>query len=333
MVYFKKNKFLTYFATLIGIQLIIGLCTIFFLGFYYLPTRSLQEKQAQCVQHLEDKSYILKQFFLENINNAGVWVYSQRNSFFDSKWIGVSFYEHNGTEWVLKNFQVNSVLLDLYNISPSEYIKFEQRLSGPHPDASQISLQESILVDQKMLVIESSNHLKINSPHLVRISVMSDQIRSILDSNPACPLSLFDPKGNFLLTNYTPNHTLYITNSTPHTQLIHDISQLQLEKSISITKKILKSVSVVQILESSENPYSAAFTQILFFNFSGLLVSAYLAFRVLKRRFKGRIQEVKQTLHEFSNENYTKKFDTEIKDEFSEIEESLSELKDSHRRR
>lgn len=162
---------------------------------------------------------------------------------------------------------------------------------------------------------------------------MSDQIRSILDSNPACPLSLFDPKGNFLLTNYTPNHMSYITSVESPIQYIHDMSQLKLKNSISITKKILKNVSVVQILESSDNPYSSAFSQILFFNFSGLLVSAYLAFRVLRNRFKDRIHEVRQILHQFSNKDYSKTFDTEIKDEFSEIEESLSELKDSSRRR
>lgn len=334
MEFIKKNKFLAYFAGLMGINLAVGIATIFFLGFSYLPQRNLKEKEFQCLNHLEQKSYQLKQFFLENINNSRLWVNSQKNSFFDSRWLGIAFYEHNGSEWILKNFQVNSVVLDLYNISSSEFIKLEQNLISPHPDAEQISLQEDNLLDQKVLVIESSNNMQLKTPHMVRISILSDQVRSLLDSNETCALSLFDPSGHFLLNKLsTQMASSYIESSEQPQLLENEIETLDLKYYQAYTKRILKNVSVVHLLKSSENIYAGAFAQILFFNMIGLLISTYLAFRILRQRFQSRLHGVKTLISDFAHQDFSHRFGAEVQDEFSEIEESLSEMKDLSKQR
>lgn len=333
MLFLKKNRFFIYFTSLIGIHFFVSLCTFIFLGFYYLPKKDFKETQSRCFKKLEDKSYQLKQFILENTHNSSLWASLKSNSFFDSRWISISFYEHNGSDWILKNFQLNGILMDLYKMSTNDFIKFEQTLQSSHPDSKQITTQEGKILNHPILVLESANSLKNPRPHMLRVSIMHEQISSLLDSNEECPIQLFDSKGDFLFlknpdlaNNYVKIfNTQYIPENNAFLATTPD--------ELFYTKKVLKDLSLVQSLSLKKNNFSLAFAQTLALNSISLLVLTILALAQLKLRLHERIKHIKGILHKFAMRDFDVSFDPIPKDELSSLDESLSEIKERARRK
>lgn len=335
MISNQKNYYSTRILGLAFLVLLLMLCSFFFVGTQIIPEKLNSEVAQSCIHHLKDKSYQIKQVLLENVNNSKLWIQNRQNTFFDSKWFAISYYEHDGKEWVLKDFKLNNVVLDIYKIAQSEYIKVDQSLPAPSASSEQITLQESTIADTSVLVLDIPNNVtNIPANHLIRITLFTDLFSSTLNSDEKCRLSLMDTKGNFLLQNQNLSETSFLRalQNDSHASTSAEVSMIQYADQDVFNYKILKSLYVLAFTQAKENVFMASFVQIGIFNLLAIAGIILIALGVLYQHFQTRLQSVNANLKNVSQKNYHLQFDLSTQDELSSTEEEISRLADELRK-
>lgn len=313
MISNQKNYYSLRVLALAFSVLLLMLGTFFYVGTVIIPNKLKSEVSQSCIQHLQDKSYQIKQALLENVNNSRLWIESRENTFFDSKWFAISYYEHDGKEWVLKDFKLNDTVLEIYKIAQSEYIKVDQSLIAPSPISQQITLQESHINDMDVLVLDIPNNIPhFTSNHLIRITLFPDQFVSTLNSDDKCPLNMMDAKGNFLISDLT--------------------NDVKLEDKNVFSFKVLKNLYMLGEAKPQANIFFYSFLQIGIFNFLAITIILLVAFQVLYSHFIKRLAQVNDNIHKLSEKDYHLKFNLSLDDELSSTEEEVSRLADELRK-
>jgi len=325
MISNQKNYYSLRILALTFLVLVLLVFSFLFVGFQIIPQKLESEVSQSCIHHLKDKSYQIKQFLLENVNNSKLWVKNQNSTFFDSKWFAISFYEHDGREWVLKDFKLNDLVVDIYKISQSEYIKVDQSLIAPSANSEQITMQESKIGDLKVLVLDVPNNLTtLSTNHLIRITLFTDQFTSTLNSNETCALSLMDTKGNFLVQTHAIDESSFLKTMQSGSHEFH-------EKNV-FNSKVLKNLYMLGFVKSDSKMFANSFIQIAIVNSIAIGLVIIIAFKILYQQFSERIQAVNKNIQRVGKKEYNLQFDLSISDELSETEEEVSRLADEARK-
>ena len=328
--YYSKRIFAIAFSLLVVMSL-----SFIFVGLEIIPDKLNSEVSQFCIKHLKDKSYQIKQTLLENANNSKLWIQNRQNTFFDSKWFAISYYEHDGKEWVLKDFKLNNLVIDIYKIAQSEYIKSDQRLTPPSPGSQQMNLHESKIGEIPVLVMDIPNHINtISSNHLIRITLFTDLFLSTLNSDEKCQLSLMDTRGNFLLKENQINEQSFLQTLQNKSQatVSPEVNKMIFEKRDVFSYKFLKNTYMMAFVRPRSNTFLSAFIQITSVNFVILLLMLLVGFSVIYRNFTKRITNVNSNIRKVSNKDYHLNFDLSKEDELSSVEEEVSRLADELRR-
>jgi hypothetical protein len=334
MVFIKKFYSIRILA-LVFLVLTLMLGSFFFVGFQIIPNKLNEEVSESCVHHVKDKSYQIKQFLLENVNNSKLWVENHDNTFFDSKWFAISFYEHDGKEWILKDFKLNNVVMDIYKIAQSEYIKVDQSLIAPSATSEQITMQESKVGGMPVLVLDIPNNITtLSSNHLIRITLFTDLFTSTLNSDEKCQLSLMDTKGNFLIQDNPVDKDSFLKNlqNTSHESIAAEISKSIFEDKDVYNYKILKNLYMLGFVKTHSNVFTSSFLEIGLVNVIAISMIILIALVILYQHFQRRIETVNNNIKKVSKKNYQLQFNLSLSDELSDTEEEVSRLADELRK-
>jgi hypothetical protein len=332
----KQNHFysLRILAVAFGVLALMTV-TFLFMGFQVIPNKLDSEISESCVHHLKDKSYQIKQFLLENVNNSKLWVENHDNTFFDSKWFAISFYEHDGKEWILKDFKLNNVVMDIYKIAQSEYIKVDQSLIAPSPSSEQITMQESKVGGMTVLVLDIPNNITtLHSNHLIRITLFTDLFTSTLHSDEKCQLSLMDAKGNFLIQDNSIDETSFLKTlqNTSQTSGAAEISKSLFEDKEVYSYKILKNLHMLGFVKPDSNIFKASFLQISFVNFIAISLIILIALTILYQHFQRRVTALNTNIKRVLKKDYQLQFNLSASDELTDTEEEIAKLADELRK-
>lgn len=331
-----KNYYSIRIVGLAFFVLMLTLGTLFYTGTEIIPSKLNHEVSQACLSHLKEKSYQVKQMLLENVNNSKLWIKNHDNTFFDSKWFAISFYEHDGKEWVLKDFRLNNVVLDIYKIAQSEYIKVDQSLVAPNFASEQLTLQESKIGNIPILVLDVPNNI-VSYPrsHLIRISLFPDVFTSTLNSDEQCQLSLMDTKGNFLVQQQTFDQDSFLKALQNETYIspTAEVSLSHFENKDVYNYKVLQTLSMLAFVKPQANLFSKSFVQIGVFNFIFISIIILLILNVLYQGFRSRLAAVNMNIRKISHKDYHLNFDLSKNDELSSTEEEISRLADHLRKK
>jgi len=336
MISNRQNYYSVRIVALAFFILMLMLGTFLYVGTQIIPSKLNHEVSQFCVHHLKDKSYQVKQMLLENVNNSKLWLKNRDNTFFDSKWFAISFYEHDGKEWVLKDFKMNNVVLDIYKIAQSEYIKVDQSLRAPNFSSDQITLQESKIGSMPVLVLDVPNNI-VGYPknHLIRITLFPDLFTSTFNSDEKCRLSLMDTKGNFLVEQNSLDKDSFLKSLQEETYISSaaEVSLSHFENKDVLNYKVLRNLSMLAFVKPHANIFSKAFIQIGVFNLITISIITLLILNVLFTKFQGRITAVNVNIRKVSHKDYHLQFDLSANDELSPTEEEVSLLADRLRKK
>lgn len=335
MMFNQKNYYSIRVLSVAFLVLALMLTSFLFVGFQIIPNKLNSEISRFCIQHLKDKSYQIKQVLLENVNNSKLWIENRQNTFFDSKWFAISYYEHDGKEWVLKDFKLNNVVLDIYKIAQSEYIKVDQALTAPNASSEQLTLQESNIGGTSVLVLDVPNNItSISTNHLIRITLFHDLFTSTLNSDEKCVLSLMDTKGNFLLQEQELNEALFTGSLQNDSRPTHfaEVSQNHFENQDTFHYKVLKNLYMLAFVKPRTNVFVASFLQIGIFNFIAISLIILITLMVFYQKFQLRIEGLNSNLQKIADKNYQLRFDLSKTDEMSSVEEHIAQLADRRRK-
>ena len=329
--YYSLRILAVAFATLL-----LMLASFIYVGTSIIPEKLNTEVSQSCIHHLKDKSYQLKQVLLENVNNSKLWIENRENTFFDSKWFAISYYEHDGKEWVLKDFKLNDVVLDIYKIAQSEYIKVDQGLIAPSSNSEQITLQDSKIADMPVLVLDIPNNItSFTSKHLIRITLFTDQFVSTLNSDEKCQLSLMDTKGNFLIQEKLVDEASFLRSLQNESQNSEaaEVFVSRFEDRNVFNYKVLKNLYMLGFAKPKSNIFMASFIQIGIFNFLAISIIILLTLHVIYLHFQARLAGVNANIRKVSQKDYQLKFDLAKDDELSPAEEEVARLADELRKK
>lgn len=331
----SKKYYSKRILSLAFLVLALMLSTFLFVGFQIIPNKLNAEASESCLHHLKDKSYQIKQFLLENANNSKLWVENQSNTFFDSKWFAISFYEHDGKEWVLKDFKLNNLVVDIYRIAPSEYIKVDQSLNAPSPSSEQLTLQNSQVGGLQVLVLDIPNNIAgLSTNHLIRITLFTDVFLSTLNSDEKCQLSLMDTKGNFLVKNNYVNESslLNTLQNNIRGSTTAEISISRFEDNDVFNYKVLKNLYMLGFVYPNSHAFNSAFIQIGIINFLAISIIIIIALTILYQQIQTRLASVHANIRKVAKKDYQLQFDLSKEDELSDTEEEVSRLADELRK-
>jgi hypothetical protein len=315
--------------------LIMMLFSFLFVGSQIIPDKLNSEVSQSCVQHLKDKSYQIKQFLLENVNNSKLWVQNHQSTFFDSRWFAISFYEHDGKEWILKDFKLNNVVVDIYKIAESDYIKLDQSLIAPSASSDQITMKESKVGGLSVLVLDIPNNIPtLKTNHLIRITLFTDLFSSTLGSDENCRLRLMDTKGNFLLSDRSIDESSFLNNIQMGTveSSVAEVFISRFEENDVFNYKILKNLYMFGFAKQKSNEFLGSFIEISVVNFFALGMIIVVFLTVLFQQLHRRLDSINSNITKVSKKNYQLQFDLSIMDEFSDTEEEVSRLADELRK-
>ncbi len=316
--------------------LLLMIASFIFVGASIIPEKLNTEVSQSCIYHLKDKSYQIKQLLLENVNNSKLWIENRDNTFFDSKWFAISYYEHDGKEWVLKDFKLNGVVVDIYKIAQSEYIKVDQGLIAPSANSEQITLQESKISDMPVLVLDIPNNItSFTSKHLIRITLFTDQFISTLNSDEKCRLSLMDTKGNFLIQEKLVDESSFLRTlqNESRSSGVAEVSLSQFENRNVFNYKVLKNLYMLGFTKPRANAFLYTFIEIGIFNFFAISIIILLALHILYLKFQQRLVAINGNIRKVSQKDYSLRFDLSTNDELSTTEEEVARLADELRKK
>lgn len=336
MISNQRNYYSIRILAVAFLVLLLMLSSFLFVGGFIIPEKLKTEVSQSCIHHLKDKSYQIKQTLLENVNNSKLWIENRENTFFDSKWFAISYYEHDGKEWVLKDFKMNDVVLDIYKIAQSEYIKVDQGLSAPSSHSEQITLQESKIADMPVLVLDIPNNItSFASQHLIRITLFTDQFTSTLSSDEKCQLSLMDTKGNFLIQSRNIDQPSFLRNlqNNSKASAAAEVSVSEFENRDVFNYKVLKNLYLLGFAKPNANIFRYSFLQIGIFNLLVISIIILLTLHVLWLKFQDRLSAVNANIRKISEKDYILKFNLSREDELTPTEEEVSKLADEMRKK
>ncbi len=335
MISNQRKYYSRHFLALSLLVLLVMFTSIIFIGGYLIPSHLNSEISKSCSQHLKNKSYQIKQILLENANNSKLWIENRNKTFFDSRWFAISYYEHDDREWILKDFTMNNVALDIYKVPQSEYIKVDQALPSPNASAEQLNLQESKVGETSVLVLDIPNSLSITRNHLIRITLFKDPFLSTLISDDKCKLNLMDTKGNFLaqLEQINEQDFLQVLQNEVRPSQFSEIASVEYKNKNVFTYKILKNLYMIGFAETKTRSLAVSVLQIGIFNLLILSLTIIIGFTALFRKFSERINFINFSINKIAYKDYQLQFDLSKQDELSPIEEELLRLADEQRRK
>jgi hypothetical protein len=327
--YYSKRIFAITFLVLA-----LSLISFVYLGTELIPAQMNSETSYNCTQHLKNKSYQIKQVLLENANNSKLWIENRQNTFFDSKWFAISYYEHDEKEWVLKDFTLSRVALDIYKIAQSEYIKVDQALPAPSASSQQMTLQESQVEDTPLLVLDIPNSMSKTINHLIRVTLFMDPFLLTLNSDEKCKLILMDSKGNFLTEVSLPdeNEFLKILQNEMRPSQSPEVSFVRYNGKDFFIYKVFKNLYMVGLSEPQSRMVASSVLQISIFNFIVLLFIILIGFTTLFKQVRLRLESVNANIQKIAQKDYQLQFDLSNQDELTDIEEELLRLIDETRK-
>ncbi len=331
-----KKLYSTRIAALVFFITVILTASFVFVGAFLVPSKLTSDTTQYCVKRLRDKAYQTKQLLLENVNNSKRWLENRQSSFFDSRWFAISYYEHDSKEWVLKDYKINDIVLNIYNVPQSEYIKVDQNLIAPSATSEQFNLLRSKIADIPVLVLDIPNAIVTKtSNHLIRVTLFSDQLLVALTSDEQCEMHLLDTKGNILSGIFQIDEERFLekfqTTRSNYKNTEVDITPLDGKNILSY--KVLKNLYVIGIVSPRTGALKAAFYEIGIFNFAIITLMAGLCFAIMWKQFRARISAININIRKVSHKDYKLHFDLSTLDEFSETEEEISRLTDRLRKK
>lgn len=334
-----KNLYSTRILALVLLIATLLSGTLIFVGTVLVPEKLKFDTSVHCVARIQDKAYHTKQLLLENVNNSKLWVQNPRTAFFDSKWFAISYYEHDTKEWVLKDYRINDIVLDVYKIAQSEYISVDQNLDAPSSMSEQFNLQKSKIGEIPVLVLDVPNSLVENPKnHLIRITLFADQLLTTLSSDDKCAMNLLDTKGN-ILTESTDGSGM---NQKEFLNAFQDSRDTFQQTGVKLTAladhdvlsyKVLKNLYIVAIANSGSTVFTSSIVEISVFSFIVSLLIATICFSALWRQFLTRRSAINSNIVKVSKMDFQLRFDLSTNDELSSIEEEISRLADKLRKK
>ncbi len=331
----NKNFFSIWVAALLLFVLTLTSSIFYFTNFYIFPAQQETEASQLCLNQLESSAYQIKQMVLENINDSKLWVESKRNSLFDSRWLGISYYEYSGSEWILKDSKLNPTVSQLYKITFSDFVKKEQSLVFPHPLSEQIQLQEAFIQNIPIITIDAPNsNITTAKKHLVRISLFSDTLATALNTNERCLLSLFDTRGNSLIQkqDYQDGFFLSELQSSYESKSFAEIISISNGGHSLFAKKIFKNLYILSEVNSSKIFAGWIHVEILLVSFLLSFLATLILAQVPQSIFHERIRYIIERLRHLSSNQPAPFLKTHGPDELTPIEEEVSLLSEEKRR-